>query len=356
MRRWKKTVLTVISLAGIVSLVAVGMWMRHGSDGLLMRTSPRPIIMSTFQFHLTAVVRSPHAYRLKGIFDAAEAAARTVARRMNIYDPDSELSRFNVAPAGQVASLSEPTLEVLTRSSSLWNQTDQAFDVTILPLVRLWSRSGKDDRLPSDEQVREARNASRWSFIELQDAGARKTVGSAGVDLGGIAKGYAIDQAARSMIQAGCVGGVVDIGGDVRCFGRKPSRTPWRVGIVDPFDPDDGKPFAVLAVRNAAVCTSGNYRRFRVIQGKHYSHILDPRTGMPVEAYPSVTVVAPDAATADAWATALSVLGPKGLDRLAGTNIEALIVVGTKEKHAYVATPGMGSLFVEWPEDFRAKK
>ncbi|MBN1942736.1 MAG: FAD:protein FMN transferase [Phycisphaerae bacterium] len=347
----KKTAISVIMLAGIIALIGAGVWFQHGADKLLMETSPRPMIMSTFQFNLTAVVPVGAGERLEEIFDDAEAAARVVEKQMNIYNPASELARLNDAPAGQTVYLSGETVDVLTRSSVFWDQTRGAFDVTILPILRVWKEAEKQDRLPTPTELAAARNASRWAYLDLLDAGAIKSVASAGVDVGGIAKGFAIDQAAASMIRSGCRGGIVDIGGDVRCFGRKPSGKPWHVYVTNPFDPErtEEHPLAVLAVREAAVCTSGNYRRFRVIQGRHYSHIIDPRTSMPADAYPSVTVVAPDATTADAWATALSVLGPDGL-KLLPDHVEALIVIGGPEKHTYLTTPGMNALIVTQPE------
>ncbi|MBN1553721.1 MAG: FAD:protein FMN transferase [Phycisphaerae bacterium] len=342
----KKTVISVLLLAGIIALVAAGVWFQHGAGKLLMTTSRRPIIMNTFQFNLTAVVPVSAGNRLEEIFDDAEAAARIVEKQMNIYNPASELARLNNAPAGQTVYLSAETVDVLTRSSVFWDQTRGAFDITVLPILRLWKRAETTSRLPTPTELRAARNASRWAYFDLLDTGAIKSVDSAGVDVGGVAKGYAIDLAVASMIRSGCVGGIVDIGGDVRCFGNKPSGNPWRVSVTNPFDPDHPKdnPLAVLQVREGAVCTSGNYRRFRTIQGKQYSHIIDPRAATPVDTYPSVTVVAPDATTADAWATALSVLGPDGLKLLSGTEIEALIVIGTPEKHTYVNTPGMNAL------------
>lgn len=344
----KKTAVTVILLAGIIALVAAGVWFQHGADKLLMSTSHRPIIMSTYQFNLTAVVPVGAGSQLEEIFDDAEAAARLVEKQMNLYNPASELSRLNDAAAGRAVPLSPETVEVLTRSSVFWDQTQGAFDVTILPLVRLWKQAEKDNRLPTPTELSAARNASRWAYLDLLDNGAAKSVATACVDLGGVAKGFAVDLAVASMIRAGCVGGIVDIGGNLRCFGNKPSGKSWDVYITNPFDPDHPaeNPLTVLAIRDGAVSTSGNYRRFRDIQGKHYSHIIDPRTATPVDVYPSVTVVAPDATTADAWSTALSVLGPDGL-KLLPKHVEALIVIGTPEQHTYVTTPGMNALIAK---------
>jgi thiamine biosynthesis lipoprotein len=350
----KKTVAGLLLPAGIVALIVAGVWFQHGADKLLTSTSARPTIMSTYQFNLTAVVPVRDGARLEEIFDRAEAAARIVEKQMNIYNPASELSRLNNAPAERIVHLSPETVDVLTRSSVFWDQTQKAFDVTILPILRLWRQAEKTNMLPTSTELSAARNASQWEYFNLLDNGAVKSADTACVDVGGIAKGFAIDLAVASMVRSGCVGGIVDIGGDVRCFGKKPSGKPWEVCVTNPFDPDhpETNPLAILHVRDAAVCTSGNYRRYRVIQDKHYSHIVDPRTNKPVDAYPSVTVVAPDATTADAWATALSVLGPDGL-KLLPKNVEALVVIGTPEKHTYLTTPGMNALIKPVPAKAR---
>jgi thiamine biosynthesis lipoprotein ApbE len=283
----KSKVTGIILVGAIVAFTALGLWRAHGSDDLLMETRPRPSIMSTPQFNLTAVVPAGQADRLDAVFAAAEAAARTVEARMSIYNPASELSGFNAAPAGQSVPLSAETIDVLTQSSVLWEQTQQAFDITVRPLVRLWKQAGKANRLPTPQAIRQAREASRWSYIDILDDAAVKTVATAGVDLGGIAKGYAVDRAVEAMTANGCVGGIVDIGGNLRCFGVKPSRKPWHVGVVNPFRPDSTDFLVVLAVRDKAVCTSGNYNRFQVIDGRHYSHILDPkpRPSNPIEEF-----------------------------------------------------------------------
>ncbi len=308
MRLKIKTVITVVGMGCILALVCVGLWQTRSDADLLMLTSQRPPIMGTQQFNLTAVVRPEQADQVERILNQAEAAARMVDRWMSIYNPASELSQFNAAPAGRFVPLTRQTIDTLTRSSVLWERTGGAFDVTILPLIRLWRRCQKDGRFPSEGELRQARNESRWSFIDIHYAGAIKTVDSAAVDLGGIAKGYAIDQAVETMMSAGVAGGIVDIGGDVRCFGEKPSKKPWRVAIVDPFDPDSTEVFAQVSVRDAAVCTSGNYRRYHIIKQKRYSHIIDPRRGAPV--------VQPPGEKAHRVAQVV-MLGPDGLTKAA---------------------------------------
>jgi thiamine biosynthesis lipoprotein len=340
--------LLALSLLGIVTAALVGTaYLRRDKTVLVAKPSmdqPGIPIMST-TMHLTAVLPARRARGTDSAFVAAEQAARIVEARMNRYNPDSELSGFNAAPADELVPLSEETMDVLRQSAALYQKTDQAFDITVLPLLRVWQSAAKADRLPSEEQVQAARAESRWAQIELTEQGARKSTATAGVDLGGIAKGFAMDLAVEAMRREGVDGGIVEIGGDLRCFGSKPDGRPWRVQLRDPFVPGAGS--FVLAVRDAAVCTSGNYERGRMIAGQHFSHILDPRLGRPVDTYPSVTVVAGTAAAADAWATALSVLGPDGFALLDGTDLEAMIIVGTPEMYTIHCTPGFSALVAE---------
>lgn len=343
-----RSILHVLCFLGIVALIVAGLWIIHGDPPMVMRTSRRPMIMNTPQFELTVVVPPGQAERIEGMFRDAEAAARVVEERMNVYNPSSELSEFNAAPAQRDVPLTPETMGVLQLSADLHKQTDGAFDVTILPLMRLWKQCGQEDRLPSPEELHTARMASQWKDIRIEGSTVRKTIDSAEVDLGGIAKGVAIDRACDSMIDAGAVGGIVNIGGDVRCFGHRPNHKPWRVGVRNPFRNDPQHFLAILAIESGAVCTSGNYERFETIGGEVYSHIKDPRTLQPADLYPSVTVVAPQAAIADAWATALSVLGPAGFHLLPeGAGIEAMIITGSPEKYRQVMTDGFAAYLAD---------
>ncbi len=223
--------------------------------------------------------------------------------------------------------------------------------MTAKPLFELWRQAGKEGRAPTAEQLAKARAASTWEQLALQAAGAIKSTDTACVDLGGLAKGYAADQAAEAMKRMGFRGGIAQAGGDTRCFGTRPDGTTWRIAIRDPFHPNGAskKPLAILRIASGGVCTSGNYFRFVEIQGRRFSHIIDPRPGpkmgMPADAVPSVTVVAPKAITADIWATALSVLGADGFRRIpVKSDIEAMVVEGTAEHYHIYMTDGFGTL------------
>ena len=165
------------------------------------------------------------------------------------------------------------------------------------------------------------------------------------VDLGGVAKGYGIDRAVAAMREAGVAGGLVDVGGDLRVFGKPPRGDRWEVMVRSPLTKGT---IVTLKLTESAVCTSGSYFRFVKIGGRRFSHIIDPRSGQPAAGVASATVLAPDAATADGWATALSVLGQDGLELLP-KQAEAMLVIGSKDAPRAVVTPGLKAAIVAGP-------
>jgi len=323
----------------LAALVGVGLWQTSGQRG---RTSPAAVrhpegIMGTTCTLAAVAMRRQQAE--EGL-NQAEAALRGVEARMSVWLEDSEVSRLNAAGAGDEVRLSPETLQVLRAARDGAAATAGAFDATCRPLIELWQRAAKRGRLPTATEIAEARAASSWGLFELTDDGATKRAAGARVDLGGIAKGYAIDRAVEALQRAGAAGGLVDVGGDLRCFGRPPDGEHWAVEVKDP---SGAEPLGELHLRGGAVCTSGNYARFSVIEGRRYSHIVDPRSGRPANAVPSVTVVAGSAMRADIWATALSVLGPDGFARLP-QGVEALAVLGSGKGYRAVCTPGLRDL------------
>jgi thiamine biosynthesis lipoprotein len=351
-RRRIGQVVTLAVLAGIVALLAVGVSRRE--EPMLFARNPVGVMGTDCT--LEAVAPAGGATVARQALAAAEAELRRVEAAMSVKIEGTEVSHLNAAPAGEHVALSPGTLEVLAAAREARQTTRGAFDVTCRPLIELWKQAGRDGRLPTPDQIAQARAASSWDAIALEPSAAVKSLDTAGVDLGGIAKGYAIDRAVEAMSAAGIRGGLVEVGGDLRCFGARPDGQAWRVAVRDPFhvqDPDPcQKPLATLQIQDAAVCTSGNYFRFVEIEGRRFSHIIDPRPGktmgMPAEAAPSVTVVAPTAMTADIWATALSVLGAEGLSLLpADAHIEAMVVEGTPEDYRVRMTPGFADLLVD---------
>jgi len=302
-----------------------------------------PIAIMGTETELTVTARSSQETEAGQALKSAEAALRAVESKMSSWLKASELSQFNDSPAGHETRLSETTLGLLRISGQLAKQTDGAFDVTCRPILQLWKSARESKRLPTDLDLARALGRCGWDKIRLQADSAVKTTDGASLDLGGIAKGFGIDKAIEAIRSAGMPGGMVNVGGDVRCFGQRPGGGMWRIGVKSPFDKNPT--FRVIKISSGAVCTSGNYERFFEIDSKRYSHIVDPRTGRPVDGAPSVTVYAPTAAIADAWATALSVLGEAGLELIdKNSGIEAMLIIGGPEDYRIVTTPGMVKL------------
>lgn len=327
----------LLGVAGAVAL-AVGLW--YTSTRLVAVTREPVGIMST-SVRLTAVVH-PHQMNLaQRALDAAEAQLRAVEAHMSAHLDSSELSRFNAAPAGEEVPLSPDLMIVLRKSRQYAIDTHGAFDVTVKPLMDLWKQAGQEKRRPSDDEIRQVLALVGWQNVQLTSTGAIKLKDGVGIDLGGVAKKYAIDRAAVAMLQAGVAGGMIDVGGDIRCLGT-PTRGGWLIDIRNPFDSHASMGLLKLGPRS--VCTSGNYERFVEIDGQRYSHIKDPRTGMPADLVPSVTVVS-DEAIAGIWATGLSVLGAEGLAMLP-PGVDAMVVTGTPEDYQVHMTPGMKEILI----------
>jgi len=286
--------------------------------------------------------------------DAAVAAGyarlEDVNRLMSDYVADSEVGRLNSLPAGTPIAVSPETLHCLQRALEICRASGGTFDATCRPLVRLWKQAAAEGRLPSADELRQARALVGPDRIAI-DAERRcvwRVADGVQVDLGGIAKGYALDLAAEAMRGAGASGALVNVGGDVRAVGRDADGRPWQVGVKHPFQ--DGL-FAVLSLTDRAVATSGVQQRFYEIGGRRYSHIIDPRSGWPAEQSPSVTVIAADGLTADAWATAFSVLSVeegRGLIEAGGApGVEVLWISGSAEEPVADMTPGFAGYLAE---------
>jgi len=328
----------------LAALTGVALWRTSAppspSSAQVLVSHPQGVMGTTCT--LVAVMPNP-ARRAGNPLGEAEMALRRVEALMSVWLTNSEISRLNRAAAGEDVALSPETLLVLETASEAALETEGAFDVTCRPVLELWREAAKRGRLPSDAELEKARAASSWELIELTFTGATKHADSARVDLGGIAKGYGIDQALDGMMAAGVLGALVDVGGDLRCFGQPPEGELWTVDVRNPFG--EGR-LAELGVWGAAVCTSGDYARFVEIEGRRYSHVVDPRTGWPSEAAASVTVVAQTAVDADIWATALSVLGRDGIERLP-SGVEAMLVIGGADDYDMVCTPGFKDMMRE---------
>jgi thiamine biosynthesis lipoprotein len=326
------------------------------STGLITYQRRLPSLMSTVAT-LSVVADQARAQQASETLDEMEAVLRAVEARMNWRLADSELAKLNAAGVGETVALSGPMMEVLRRARDFTTSTQGAFDGTCRPILELWRSASQRKSRPTEDEIRQAVANTGWRWFELSESGAARKNAAASIDLGGIGKKYAIDRACEVMIRRGMSGGMINVGGDIRCFGQRVGGGPWRIGVRNPFSDDPEDLMAVVAVQNGSVCTSGNYERFVQIEGRRYSHIVDPRTGMPCDNAPSVTVAGPDATTAGLWATALSVLGVEGLKLMPPeAGLEVMIVIGqTPQDSRWYRTSGFDKLLVDRPSQTPAE-
>jgi thiamine biosynthesis lipoprotein len=225
------------------------------------------------------------------------------------YRPESELMALSRSSGGPPRVLSDDLFRVLCRAREFAERTDGAFDPTVGPVIRLWRRARRERELPKVEQLSEALGRVGYAKLELDSAArtARLTMPRMQLDLGGIAKGFAADEAMAVLRQHGVPSALIAAAGDIVAGGAPPDQAGWRVGIA-PWGADR-PPEEFITLRDAAVSTSGDAEQFVDLGGTRYSHIIDPRTGKALTGRVAVTVIARDATTTDALATALCVLG-----------------------------------------------
>lgn len=248
--------------------------------------------------------------------DAAFARIAQLNQTLSDYLPDSELSLLSTAGGGEVG----PDLyKMLHLSQEIAHKTDGAFDITLGPVIQLWRQARKDKKLPRAGEIEQALRASGYEKLLLTQTLigrnlVKLTVPNMRLDLGGIAKGFAATEALHAMRRVGVTRALVVGGGDVVAGEAPPGKDGWRVD-VRPFGESDASSARTLILHNAAVSTSGDLFQYVEIEGVRYSHIVDPETGLGLTRPMAVTVTAPlrrgGGTTTDAYATALSVLGPE---------------------------------------------
>jgi len=262
------------------------------------------------------------ARRADAAAQAALARIAELSRKLNIFDPKSDVSRINREAFREAAPIDSDVDRLIRTSFEVSRLSAGAFDVTVGPLTSLWRKYRADGKLPPADEVKRARELVGREKVRLGESPsvyfAREGMS---FDFGGIAKGFAAEEAAKVLVRRGVRSAIVTCGGELKLIGSRPGGEPFRVGIDDPRPGAPDSIRFVLLLRSVSVSTSGNYRQFTMIGGRRYSHIIDPRTGESIEALPSVTVVGPDGTMCDALATAVSVLGEaEGLKLIEAVN------------------------------------
>ena len=274
----------------------------------------------------SALFYAPPGFNPAPVQAALQVAVDTVDAQMSTWKPDSDLMRLNASPVGEWRDLPDDLARVLALGLAIGRASGGAFDIGQGDAVRAW---GFGPAAADPQAIRDAMQAPRCpahAVLELDTNRVRK-MAPISLDLNGIAKGYGVDCLAEVLSAHGIRDALVGIDGEMRALGLRPDGSPWTIAVEAP-DRDRRAPHSILTLQDAAVATSGDYRHWVTVQGRHLSHTMDPARGAPLLAPPaSVTVIAPTCAMADAWATALMVLGAdRGARRARQTGLDALFL------------------------------
>ncbi len=262
-------------------------------------------------------------------FDAAYGRVKDLDKILSNYRVDSEVSLLANHPSDQPYKPSRDLWTIMRIADSISRKTDGAFDVTMAPLTDLWRRARKASRLPDADNIARARRQFGFDRIRFdqQRCLISSTLDSIRLDFGGIGKGYAADQALKVLRDHQLPIAMVDLGGDIAIGDPPPGTAGWKVGLS--HQNDEANPMHYVVLRNCGTATSGDTNQFVEIEGKRYSHIVDPKTGMGLTRSIRVTVVEKNAASADAYASACNVLGRRRAVALAN-NTKYLEVAGVE--------------------------
>ncbi len=291
------------------------------------------------------------------VFESIFDRVLEIEQRMSTTEEDyadTELLRVNRAAGLEPVAVSADTLLVVERALEYSQQSGGAFDVTVGPLVSLWGIGSSNPTVPHEEALEAALSVVDYTAVEVGDETLYLPSQGMGIDVGGIAKGYAADEAARILKESGVESALLDFGGNILVVGEKPDETPWRIGIQVPdADAPRGTFLGIVQLTDRAVVTSGTYERYFEENGVRYHHILDTETGFPVEnGLESVTIVTSESLRADALSTAVFAVGlEKGLELVESLeDIEAAFV--TSDDVVYLSS-GMGAYFTLTNDEFR---
>jgi thiamine biosynthesis lipoprotein len=266
-------------------------------------------------------------------------------RMMTDYDPQSELSRLGASsPHDSEVEISDDLWQILTAGEKVSRATGGAFDVTVGPLTKAWRQARRQKQLPAADKLAAALAAVGYEHLKLSPPDAKTktaqlTQPNMRLDLGGIAQGYAADRALEVLNEHGLSRALVNASGDIVVADPPPGLPGWKIALGD-LDPHQA-PTKFIFLANAAISNSGDAYQFVEVAGQRYSHIVDPQTGLGLTSRMSVSVLAPNSTTADAYASAVCVLGPeRGLKLVKEAELEALFVIAVEEGVETKATRG----------------
>jgi len=312
-------------------------------------SATRPMLGTIVSVTVGAHDRDTASAHLKAAFDRVAE----LEKALSAQDEQAELARLNRAAGGEPVTVSEDLYRAIAAGVAWHKRSRGCFDIAVGPLIRLWKSRGRENRLPTEEEIARARSLCGANRVALDKTKRSVRIPLKGMQLhlGGLGKGYCADTVAALLKSRGVTSALLVMSGDIYALGKRPDGAPWRIGIQDPRRPDDPSALITMVqLHDAAVSTSGNYRRYVMIGDRKYSHIVDPRTGLTAESVPSVTVIGPDALTTDILGTALSVMGTKeGLQFVESyPGVEALFInFDARDKPVFTRSSGFAAYEVK---------
>lgn len=268
------------------------------------------------------------------IFDFAIEEISRIEKLLTTFSPESQTNQINDAAGIFPVKVDQEIFQLIQRSIKISDLTQGAFDITYGSIDKsLWNFDRNMTALPSKEIARQMVRLIDYKKVVLNEKEGTVFLQEKGmrIGFGGIGKGYAAEMAKRLMIKQGVENGIVNAAGDLTTWGNQPNHKPWTIGIADPNN--QNLPFSYLNISNMAVATSGNYEKFVIIDGKKYSHTINPKTGLPISGIKSVTIIAHNAELADALATPVTVMGVKvGMDLINQIRGIACVIIDDDNK------------------------
>jgi thiamine biosynthesis lipoprotein len=260
--------------------------------------------------------------RPDALIQLAVVEVRRIEAKFSRYIDSSIVGRINSQAGVGWVACDEETIGLLDYANTLYEHSNGLFDITSGVMRRVWNF--EKNKIPAPGELKKILALIGWSKFERKGNQVRLKKAGMQIDLGGFGKEYAVDRVAAIFLENGVSSALINFGGDVRALGTKPDGLPWQIGIQDPRQLD--KCFAALNLSQGALATSGDYERFFEIDGKRYCHILNPKTGMPVSYWRSVTVLAPLTSAAGATTTIAMLLQEQGLNYLQNSGFAFLAV------------------------------
>ncbi|MBI5749236.1 MAG: FAD:protein FMN transferase [Nitrospinae bacterium] len=295
-----KIFILLLSLC-LLSLVSA---FKSEAENIKKRFSETRLLMGTV---VEVIVISDKEDAARKSIAVAFSAMERVDRLMSNFKEDSDISRINKGAGSEAVEVDSDVVEVIKKSIYYSEISDGAFDITIGGVEELYDFEDKG-RIPEKGKFKNSVNLVGYKSIIINGNRVRLVKKGMKLDLGGIAKGYAIDKGIDAIRKNGVADALINAGGDIRAIGES-ENGQWKVGVLHPRE--NGKLKDTLLLKNLSVATSGDYRKYFISGGKRYHHILNPSTGLPTEGVQSVTIIAPFAVDSDALATAVFVLGKK---------------------------------------------